>query len=319
VQGLVWDPRVPISRFFPGEQVVTATEPSKDNKDLLKDNIEVPADCRVLIIANPGRAFPKEVQDAIDRYLERGGKVMVLTKTGLLPNGKFTEDGMTEFCKKLNVELTNDYIIKFATRSEDVINVTANVPPGTNNKVAREFTRNNFMLFLPRTVRPGKTPGQYQAEVILHVTEQANGEVWAETAPPISFMRSPAAFVRELKFGNKLADKIGSAEPLPVGVAVTDREGHPRGVIVGDDTFITTDFMRMAPGQTASYDFFRSCLEWLGERPVTLIGNIRAKERQFYSLPKDEVKGGRLLLLPIGLMALALAGTGAGIWIVRRR
>src|SRR5208282_484152 len=99
-----------------------------------KETIEIPGDCRVLVIANPARAFSKEVQDAIDRYLERGGKLMVLTKAGLLPNNTFTEDGMAEFCKKFNVQLTNDYIIKFGNRPDDVIVVTADVPPDTKNK-----------------------------------------------------------------------------------------------------------------------------------------------------------------------------------------
>jgi hypothetical protein len=324
VQGLVWDPRINTSEAFPGEKIAVAAESADDKKDG-KKTIEVPADCKVLVIANPSRAFTKEVQEAVDRYLDRGGKIMLLTKTGILPNGRYSEDGMAEFCKKFNVELTNDFIIKYAADDAfKVVSVKATVPPGTNNKVAREFVKNSFWFFLPRTVRPGKSPGQFQAEVILQVTQQANGEAWAESGSPIDFLRQPLAYVTALKARDKLRDKI-SPEPLPVGVAVTDRENRPRAVILGDDMLITSDYVRSGdfpdmPWQPASYEFFRSCLEWLGERPVAVIGGIRPKERQFYKLNKDEIGGGsRLIVLPISLMALALAGIGTGIWIVRRK
>jgi hypothetical protein len=133
-------------------------------------------------------------------------------------------------------------------------------------------------------------------------------------------LRSPAGYVVGLKQRGKLQEKV-SPDPLPVAVAVTDRENHPRAVIVGDDVFITTDYItKLAPNETANYEFFRSCLEWLGERPVQVVGGIRPKERQFYRLTREETGGGmRLILLPISLMALGLVGMGAGIWIVRRK
>jgi len=319
VQGLVWEAGLPLNRVLPGEQVTVAAQEPQGKKELSKETVEVPKDCKVLVIADPCIVFSKAVLEAIDRYLDRGGKVMALTRAGILPNGQYNEDSMGELCKKLNVELTNDFIVKYATKNFDVLLVKANVPKGTTNKVASQFARNSFTFFMPRTLRPGKEPGQFKAEVILEVTEQVNGPVWVESKSPLDCLRAPAAYVSALRLGGKLQDKA-SPDPLPVGVAVTDRENHPQAIILGDDAFITSDYMAEHPAETANYEFFRSCLEWLGERPVAVIGGIRPKERQFYRLSRDDVNGGsRLILLPMSLMVLTLAGLGTGIWIVRRK
>src|SRR5205823_934349 len=104
----------------------------------------------------------------------------------------------------------------------------------------------------------------------------------------------------------------------PVAVAITDREGKPRGMVVGDCTFISTEQLLSSPTSGVNYDFFRSCLAWLSERPVVDIG-ISPRERGVYQPDMKMVSTTRMIVLPLCLMTLALGGLGAGIWIVRRK
>jgi hypothetical protein len=105
-----------------------------------------------------------------------------------------------------------------------------------------------------------------------------------------------------------------------LAVAITDKDNKPRGFIFGDDGFISSYYLKNDPVQgSIHFDLFRSCLEVLVERPLPDLG-ITPTERGTFLLQKtDDITWGRILWLPMGLMIVALAGTGAGIWIVRRK
>ena len=341
---MIWEPKdskLP-QRLFQGEQVVAVggstlekDEFLKDKKDAGKkkdsaDKPEVPTDCDVLIVANPSHAFPPDVAEAIDRYMDRGGKIVVLTKTGILGGGRIADDGMASLCKKFGVELTNDAVIRFPTRLDrvdhfDVLKVLVAVPQKCNNPAAMAFMRNSFTFITPRTVRAAKTSGQFQVETILEVNEQANKtSVWAESASLFDMARAPAQFAVNLRIQRKLDERL-SHDPLPVAVAVTDMQSRPRAVVFGDYTFICTDMKYrensdIAPDQPANYEFFRSCLDWLAQRKEPMPG-IPVRETQTYSVAgvnKSEVFS-RLIWFPLGITGLALAAAGAGIWVVRRK
>jgi hypothetical protein len=110
-----------------------------------------------------------------------------------------------------------------------------------------------------------------------------------------------------------LAEKA-SKEPLPVGAAITDRDMKPRAVILGDYLPITNGGVDT---WSENYDFFRSYAEWLVNRNLSEIG-VRPNETGVYKI-SEEVNKPRLILLPLGLTVLALAGMGTGVWIVRRK
>jgi hypothetical protein len=307
VQGLIWEAKPP---------QMPAMDAFAFSQSTPKSPHEVPDDCRILVIANPDKAFSKEVLEAIDRYMDkRNGKLMVLTHTGILRNGRIAEDGMEEFCKKYNVQVTNDFIMRQAPGQKvmEMLQVKATVPPQPANAVARQFLDRRFYFLLPRTVTPVKSAENYQADTILHVTEPANGRFWAENNVA-AVMGDPRDFVQDMLALGKLNF---AANPLPVGAAVTDRDNKPRAMVFGDYTFISTTIQRTSPDASDYYDFFRSCLTWLAERNVDDIG-ISPKESGVYR-PKDDISLSRLIWLPIGLMVLGLAGMGAGIWVVRRK
>ena len=225
---------------------------------------------------------------------------------------------MPDFCRKFGVDLTNDFIMRYSdTDPEETLLIQAQTPAQSQNRVARAFGRKGFGFYLPRTVRPSKTPGSYTTEIILEATPDANGGlIWADTNA--SYLLQPLTYVRRLRLSGKL-EGMASKDPLPVGVAVADRDGKPRAFVIGDYGFISTSILQTEPVQgPINYALLRSCVEVLVERPVAKVG-IDPKSTSFFVLPKGDIKWVNILWVPLGLMVLTLAGTGAGIWIVRRK
>jgi hypothetical protein len=306
VEALVWDNKAP--RWLQGEQVALSKKKAEDPH-------AVPADCQILVIANPAKAFPKEVNDALDAYLKRGGKLVVLTRLGILQDGKTVDDGMPELCKKFNVDVGTDLLLK-GTGDITALRIKAVVPREAKdrNKLASAFAKSQFVLFVPRSVKPGKGGSEYQADTLLTATEGANeGELYDETDTK-ALMAEPITFLRGLRNRKPASD-------VSVAVAVTDAGGTPRVVVFGDEIWLSDAVMgtqEAAPEARENYGLFQSSLQWLAKTNTEVIGK-EPRPPKLFILPKSEVNAGRLFWLPLGLVTLALAGTGAGVWVVRRK
>jgi hypothetical protein len=310
VQGLVWEAKpkgFQISDMFS----FAKKQPTDDSK--------VPDDCTVLVIAGPEVAMTKDALKAIDEYMDRDGKIMVLTKAGIMENGQFEDDGMPEFCKKFGAEVKNDFIMRLAQDDpRDALWIQVHMPPASTSKLARTFGDRWFKCAMPRPILPIKGPGKYQTEVILEAPPERNGnQMWIESNGAV--LEKPRTYGIYLQRTGKLETMV-SKDPVSVGVSITDRENKLRGFIIGDDGFVSTLYRRIEPTQQAvGCDFVRSCLELLVDRKIPDL-KITPKESGFFSFAKtEETSMGRLLWLPFGLMLLALGGTGAGIWVVRRK
>src|SRR5262249_2805912 len=117
-----------------------------------------------------------------------------------------------------------------------------------------------------------------------------------------------------------------SIEPLPVAVAVTEKQfvpgstketGKPRLVVFGDAEMISNAELSDRSGALA-YDWTTSALDWLSANKTGLVGP-RTKEATSYSLNPQKVNVERLAYLPGWLMMLGILGLGAGVWVVRKR
>jgi hypothetical protein len=192
--------------------------------------------------------------------------------------------------------------------------VGASVPRRSTNKIAVNFKDQLFQMHMPRTVKPATGPAPFQAETILEIAPQPGQDTfWTETdtKPLIPGNLGPYVFMLRQR---DLLDQRRAAEPIPVGVAVSDREQKPRMVVVGDYSFAsnTAANSRVSP----YYDFLTSSMEWLAQRPANI--GIKPKESGSFALGAN-VSWFRLIWLPVGLTVLAVVGIGTGIWVVRRR
>lgn len=305
VRGLVWS--APPKKSTPGDLVSYA------KKDAASPDA-VPEDAKIVVIAGPRRPFSRSALEALERYLQGGGKMIFLGRAIFQRVNDavvYKPTGLEDLLKKFNVDLQADYILSLPGRTEfGPLGVMVGVPDKSRNKIAVNFAGYQFQMIQARTVRGGTGPGNFTAETILEAQQSADQlGFWTETDGNLMLNLSP--YLKQLITTGRFKDKF-SDEALPVAVGVTDREQRPRMVVFGDATFVSNIAALNAP----YYDFVISSMEWLAERPANI--GIKPKESSTFVLGSNVNYRG-MILLPVGLMILAIVGVGSGIWVVRRR
>ena len=77
-------------------------------KDDGKKRRAIPDDCNTLIVAGVGKPLPSAVVDAIDQYMEGGGKMLVfLDVIASSDYSKLMDSGLEPLLKRFGVEVTN--------------------------------------------------------------------------------------------------------------------------------------------------------------------------------------------------------------------
>ncbi|MCC6421396.1 MAG: Gldg family protein [Gemmataceae bacterium] len=314
VRGLLWGP--PPAKA--ADDLMAYSRKSADDK-----THQVPADAKVVVIAQPMEPFAKDVVEALEAYADKGGKLVILMNPVVLQSRSGLEVldvGLNGLLKKFNVQLGHDFLVRFPDnfRTQHPLGLIAQPPVSGRNKVAFNFRDSRFAvgvgpraIGLARSVRPVVTPGTFEVETLLQVQSPPNGIFWAETN--FNILRRLEDYLIELEQKDQL-DAKKSNEPIPVVVAVSDRDGKARLVVFGDARFASN---RSADSPAPYYDFLVSSLEWLAERPGNI--GIRPKETAFYVLQTENLSRSRVAWLPLGLTVLMLLGLGGGIWVVRRR
>jgi hypothetical protein len=306
VRGLRWTPAPKGAK--PDDLIVSA-------RKKLDEQPQVPEDAKVVVIAGTETPWNKDALDAIDRYMQRQGKLVVLLNIAVARQGDdvvFAKTGLEDLLKKYGVKIQNDYLLRFPrSRGDNPTIVIAQPPPRGTNPIVVGFQKEAFLLDLARTVRP-EFGGTFQADKLLEVRPERQ-DFWIET-DLLPLATSPFAYAVNLQRTGRLEEKL-SNEAVPVGVTVTDRDQKPRAVVIGDTSFASN--ASIARRGIPYYDFFTSALEWLAERPSNI--GIRPKEFSSYALSTASVNFNRMIFLPLGLLLLLTIGLGVGVWIVRRR
>jgi hypothetical protein len=289
------------------DQISYAQETGPDKRK------EIPDDARAVIIAGPSREIPKATLDALERYMEKNGRLLVFFDIMVDPKAKkMVRTGLEDFLKKYQVEVGDDY---FMAAPLDPLLVVAGPLIESENLVAKQFLGQIFRLGTVRPVRVQKGFGKVKVEEILQVPPDPNTFIWTENA--IAGLSDPFRFINEHRAEVRQKD---IQEPVPVAVGVKE-DDKPRLVVVGDTDLISNFWMgvRLEDENVGdlAFNFVASALDWLAERPG--IG-IRPKQVGTFSLgPKGEEIRGRIVGFPAWLMSLGVIGLGVGIWVVRRR
>jgi hypothetical protein len=207
------------------------------------------------------------------------------------------------------------------TRNDIPSVVAARTPRDSENLLAKKFPGTVFPLDTVRVVRPGTESPNFKAEAILEVRGPGNPPIsqevfWAETN--MRALIDPLKYALNILEERQVQVKM-SREPIPVAVAVKDKEDRPRLVVYGDTEMAANDqirgrFLNVIVGDSY-FNLFVSTLDYLTDRPGV---GARPKESKLYSLD-NTVPTTPLAYLPAWLMSLSIFGLGLGMWVVRRR
>ncbi len=281
---------------------VVARQLQRENIEVAELNLgatpAIPADCDLLAVAGPARRLSRVEANLIGRYLDNGGRILLL-----LDSGK--DAGLGDLLTAWGLQLADDRVVGLTLTGPELLVTQYGRHPITE-RLARDKAATVFNA--PRSLQPAAPAGAPAADKPrLTVLASCSEEGWAELSPNQNPPRLDA----------------GVDRPGPVAVAVAIEKGLPRGmdvalrpsrlVAIGDSSFVANG--ALLAGHTA--DFFMSAVSWLLERtdslpiPDKIPGRLRIlmSRRQFYAV---------FGILAVGFPAVvAAAGLVAG-WRRRR-
>ena len=267
-------------------------------KDLvLAREPKIPDDAAVLIIAGPkNELFPPEL-DALDAYLGKGGKLLVMVDSPMTT--AVQDSGLKARLAKYGLEIADDVIIElspvgqlFGIR-EPLVPVVIDYDAG--NAITREMGNTATVWPLARTIQPTKTPPK---GVTIQTLAKTSAQSWGEN--------DRAALQR----GAAKPDPQDPTGPLPVAVMATVDKA--RIVAFGTSNLAANQFLNVQGNR----DFFLNAVSWLAEQEDQI--SIRPKDTKQTPVMLTSQQGQALFLLPVvvlpGLALVAAIGT-----FVRRR
>jgi hypothetical protein len=258
---------------------------------LVDTNHSVPADCNLLVIAGPRTALADTELDAIDQYLNQGGRLFALFNELSLTRGP---TGLEQILAKWGVNVSNEIVSdpELHIGENDVI-----VASFSTHAVVNSLLGLRLHMIMPRAI--GK------------LSSHAPG-AGAPTVDEIAFS-GPKSFL-----GNS-PGKSPHAYPLMVAVekgsvkgVITER-GTTRMLVVGDSIFLANHQIESA----ANRDFATLAVNWLLDRPQ-LVEGIGPQPITEYRLvmTRSQLQGAQWILL--GGMPGAVLFLGGVVWLRRR-
>ena len=260
----------------------------------------VPADAALVVVGGPQKdLLPQEILQ-ITRYMEGGGKLLIMTDP-------FTGRTLKGFIDGYGLHVGDDVIID---KMSKILGGDYGIPV-VSDYAAHPITENfGEATFFPmaQTITIDKMPPQATEIVPLAKT---GTESWGE-------MDRARLAKGEAEF-NKGQDRPG---PLTVAAVATRRiraqtmgvaDKNARIVLVGDSDFISNNFFAVA----GNGDFFLNALSWLAEEGDLIA--VRPKPPKITPLFLSPSEAQWIKWLAIALLPGLVAGAGVVIMIRRRR
>ncbi len=292
-------------------------------KVVLAQQQEVPADTAVLVIAGPRTDFLQPEIDMVQRYLEKGGKLLLLLDP---PDNADAPPltGLIGLARAWGVEVGTNVVV-------DVSSVGQLLGAGPSMPVVATYPDHpitaNFGLItafpLARSVTPleGGTNGRV-AQPIATTSAQS----WAETDLAAVFTGQPVArdegtdtegpITLAAALGIDAPNAPAPTPPPPPAPgqppADTPRPPQTRVVVVGASDFAANGVL----GTQGNRDFFLNAVNWAAEQENLIA--IRPKEAGDRRVTMTEDQQRRVLYLSVLGLPLLVAAFGIWTWSRRR-
>jgi len=265
-------------------------------KLLLATSGAVPAECTVLLVANPRTTFLPAESAAIRSYLMAGGNTLLMLDLGFVP-----EAGLSGLLSELGVRLEQQVVVDPLShyhRDAEMVAVTGYDP--------HPITRTLSLTFFPG-IRP------------LTLTKPAPG---VETTPILQSSRDSyarpvaAAEARTVGGASTPAAAVADVRPRVLGVAAegTLAPGAPpfRAVVIGDGDFASNSFLPYM----ANSDLLVAAVRWLTREERGTAVRTRIPVPPMILLTGAQSRW--LFILIVVLLPLTVIGIGGVIWWRRR-
>jgi len=273
---------------------------------------DVPADADAVVIAGPVIAFSAIEAEALDRYLQNNGKLLVLLDP-------YVTLGLDDLLKKYGLKYEDDlvlYRVATPTGSQMTVPLAAIYQGGfSTHPITAKFAQANIQLLIQdaRSITlPPSDPTQPQpkTQFLLQTDADAWGWVSKSGAPPTD--------PKQLTF-NKAADIPGPATLAAEynGGTTTDPATKAtmfatRIVAVGASKFLEND-----AAEPVGANFFTNSLDWLVKKDAVL--DISPKKPQQYGVSLNPMSYRTVVWCAAFFIPGAALALGIFTWFSRRK
>ncbi|MBN2508480.1 MAG: GldG family protein [Verrucomicrobia bacterium] len=220
----------------------------------LQGTNDAPADCQLLIVAGPKTPLLEQELDKLDRYLDRGGRMLVLLNYESL----FRPTGLEQLLRKWGVAVGRDLVVD-QDRQHTITGQDMVVSEFTDHPLMKPLADERLYLVLPRSVSP-LAGGSDVLQVEPLARTSRKGRILTDVRPGMVSYHRPK-------------DVVG-AVPLMVAVekggirGVSADRGATRMVVVGESVWLGNETLP----KLANRDFASHAVNWLLARHELLVG-----------------------------------------------
>jgi len=254
---------------------------------------EVPSDCAVLVLAGPTKPLLPPEAAAIGKYLEGGGKAMLLLDPDTDPN-------LNDVLGAWGVEIGDDTVVD-ASGIGQLVGTGPLVPVVAtygSHAITKGFERTMTAFPLARSVSASSSGGS-ETDLL-----KTSPQSWA------------AKNLKDIK-GEEISYRPGTDKkgPINLGVVINKTFGdkEARLVVIGDSDFATNQFMKYLP---TNGDLFLNAVSWLAQDEDLI--SIRPKSPTDRRVTMTASQQNMLFWLTILFLPGAAIGSGVYIWVKRR-
>jgi ABC-type uncharacterized transport system involved in gliding motility auxiliary subunit len=265
---------------------------------LLAREQRVPSECAALVVAGPKQAVTPPEVAMIGKYLDGGGKAMLM----LDPE---TDPQLDELLKGWNIQSADNIVL-------DVSGVGQMFGAGALAPVVSEYGSHTI------TKAFGRTMSVFPKARAIKVTSGAGGANTANTTPLLT--TSEQSYTKD-KIAPGISPDFEAGKdqkgPLTLGVAANKGVGEKkesRLVVFGNSEFASNGVFKNPSFRNA--DLFLNSVNWLAEDEDLI--SIRPKSITNRSVTMTASQQRTFFLLSVAFMPLAVIGSGIYIWLKRR-
>ena len=249
---------------------------------------QVPADCDVLVLAGPKQSLLPQETATIGKYLEGGGKAMLLLDPQTNPN---LGDVLTGW----GIQLGDDLIVDQSAVGIQLGQAVPIARAAGSHPITKDFGRSMMLFPLARSVSTISGGDATSTELL-----KTSDESFAET----DYKDGRADFTAG-------KDKKG---PVTIAVAATKSSGdkESRLLVIGDSDFAANAYVE----NVRNGDLFLNSINWLAQDEELI--SIRPKSPTDRKITMTGSQTNMLFWLTIVFMPGAVIGSGCYIWWKRR-
>ena len=257
----------------------------------------VPADCTVVLAANPRTTFLPAESEALRAYLAAGGSALFMFDLGFVP-----EPGLSRLLSDLGARLEQQVVVDPLShyhRDAEMVAVTGYDP--------HPITRTLSLTFFPG-IRP-MTLTQPAAGVEVAPILQSSRDSYTRPVQPVD--------ARTVESPTAAAAQAADVRPRVLGIAAEGvlAQGAPpfRAVLIGDGDFASNSFL---PYMSNS-DLLVASVRWLAREERGTAVRTRIPVPPMILLTESQSR--TLFAVVVIVLPLTVIGIGGVVWWLRRR